>query len=332
MSPSPLLVSLLIAARNEEATILSCLRAVSRLDYPTDRLEVLIGNDASTDCTGPVVVDFIADKPHFRLIDIPESSTPVRGKAHVLAQLASQGRGEFLFSTDADTEVPPGWITAMLAAFSPQTGIVTGVTVPRGHTVFHHLQALDWLHALTQTSALGGLGIPVTAMGNNMAVRRTAYDDVGGYENLPFSVTEDYALFRAVIGHGYGFKNLLNPDVLAFSKPVDSVSGFLQQRKRWMRGAFGLPVWMVLGLLVQYLAGPLLLGVGWFLPVLAVTIYCLKLLLQTLLLTFALSRLRQTHLLPYLLPFELYQLIIGPVALLYYILPIPVRWKGRQYG
>ncbi len=325
-------VSILIAARNEEATIGACLQAISQLDYSTDQFEVLIGNDASTDQTGSVVADFIADRPHFRLFDITEARGTVRGKANVLAQLAHQARGEFLFFTDADTEVPPTWLTAILTRFTPETGLVTGVTMPRGHTVFHHLQSLDWLHALTQTSVLGALDIPVTAMGNNMAVRRTAYEAVGGYENVPFSVTEDYTLFRAIIDCGFGFKNLLNPDVLAFSRPVSSLTDFLQQRKRWMRGAFGLPIWMVLGLLVQYLAGPLLLALGGFLPTLAVLIYCLKLLSQTMLLTFALSRLRQTHLIPYVLPFELYQLIIGPVALIFYFLPIPVRWKGRVYS
>lgn len=324
-------VSILIAARNEEADIVACLRAVSKLDYPANQFEVLIGNDASTDQTARIVAEFIADKPLFRLVEITESDTLVRGKANVLAQLAREATGQFLFFTDADTEVPPGWLTTVLSAFTPQTGIVTGVTMPRGYTVFHHLQALDWLYALTQTSLLAGLNIPVTAMGNNMAISRTAYDDVGGYENLPFSITEDYALFRAIIQRDYGFKNLLNPDVLAFSKPANSVSAFLQQRKRWMRGAFSLPVWMVLGLLAQYLTAPLLLGLGWFVPGLAIGIYFVKLLSQTLLLSFALSRLRQTQLLPYVLLFEIYQLIMGPVALLFYVLPIPIRWKERHY-
>lgn len=327
----PLTVSILIAARNEEATIEGCLRAVSQLDYPTDQFEVLIGNDTSTDRTEEVVAAYIADKPNFRLLNITEAITPVQGKANVLAQLAHQAQGQFLFFTDADTVVPPTWITAMLATFTPATGIVTGITMPRDTTVFAHLQSLDWLLALTQTSLLTGLGIPVTAMGNNMAVRRAAYQDVGGYENLPFSVTEDYELFRMIVTYRYTFQNLLNPDVLAFSTPVGSVREFLQQRKRWMRGAFGLPIWMVLGLLAQYLAGPLLLGLWWIAPVLAVVIYCVKLLSQTLLLTFAISRLRQTQLLPYVLLFEIYQLIIGPASLLFYVLPIPISWKGRQY-
>lgn len=325
-------VSILIAARNEEANIAACLRAITQLNYPADALDVLIGNDGSTDQTAAIITEFIADKPNFRLFEIAESTNAVRGKANVLAQLARHAQGEFLFFTDADTLVPPDWIIAMLAAFTPTTGIVTGVTMPQGTTVFAQCQSLDWLLALTQTSLLVGLGIPVTAMGNNMAVRRTSYEAVGGYEQLPFSITEDYALFRAIVSRGDGFANLLTPEVLAFSKPASSVTAFLQQRKRWMRGAFQLPVWMVLGLLAQYATLPLLLVVGWWWLGLAVGIYCLKIMIQTLLLTFAVSRLRQTFLLPYVLLFDLYQLLMGPVALIYYAVPVPIRWKNRRYN
>jgi cellulose synthase/poly-beta-1,6-N-acetylglucosamine synthase-like glycosyltransferase len=59
--------SILIAARNEEDTILRCLQAIERLNYPPDRYEVLIGNDQSEDKTGLIIENFIRDKPQFRL-------------------------------------------------------------------------------------------------------------------------------------------------------------------------------------------------------------------------------------------------------------------------
>ena len=154
---------------------------------------------------------------------------------------------------------------------------------------------------------------------------------VGGYESLAFSVTEDYALFRAVVEKGYGFRNLLSESVLARTKPVDTLRAFLQQRKRWMRGATTLPTWMVVLLYGNYLAAPFLLLIGWFSPVLAVGLYLSRLLIQTMVLSFGLSRLRQTKLWPYALLFEGYQLLMGPVAVLYYLLPTPIDWKGRTY-
>ena len=324
-------VSILISARNEEVTILDCLRAITQLDYPSQGVEVLIGNDQSTDATRSVVADFIQNKPGFRLYDIHEQQAGLAGKANVLAQVARQATGQLLFFTDADTQVPPGWLTEMSRQCIGNVGIVTGITLPEGPKLFHKLQTVDWLYNLTLTHLVSSMGVPVTAMGNNMAVSRTAYAAVGGYESLPFSVVEDYTLFRAIIGKGYGFKNLLNEQVLARTKPVDSLREFLHQRKRWMRGATALPVWMVVSLYGHYLAGPLLLLIGFFQPVLAIALYLARLFMQTLIISFGISRLRQTQLWPYALLFELYQLLIGPLSVLFYLLPAPIDWKGRKY-
>ncbi|AKD55603.1 glycosyltransferase [Spirosoma radiotolerans] len=324
-------VSILIAARNEEDTILDCLRAITQLNYPPERVEVLIGNDQSTDQTRTRVAEFIADKPAFHLIDIAPSSTGLLGKANVLAQLARQARGSLFFFTDADTQVPVNWLTEMSRQFIQRRGIVTGVTLPKGSGLFQRLQTIDWLYNLTLTHLVSLVGIPVTAMGNNMAVSRAGYEAVGGYESLPFSVVEDYTLFQAIVSKGYGFRNLLNEQVLAETKPVSTLRAFLQQRKRWMRGATDLPNWMVISLYTQYLVGPLLLLIGYFSPELAIGLYVIKLLIQTMLLSFGLSRLKQTNLGLFALLFEPYQLLIGPLSVVFYLLPTPIEWKGRQY-
>ncbi|GAB3789980.1 glycosyltransferase family 2 protein [Spirosoma horti] len=324
-------ISILIAARNEEHSILGCLRAITQLSYPPERIEVLVGNDQSTDQTRAVVTEFIADKPAFYLVDIAASGVGLPGKVNVLAQLARQARGDLFFFTDADTRVPVNWLTEMGGQFSTQTGIVTGVTLPQGPGLFQKLQTIDWLYNLTLTHLVSILGIPVTAMGNNMAVSRVGYEAVGGYESLPFSVVEDYTLFQAIVSKGYRFRNLLNEQVLAETMPITTLRGFLQQRKRWMRGATDLPAWMVISLYAQYLAGPLLLLIGYFSPVLAVGLYVIKLFVQTMILSFGLSRLKQTNLWLFALLFEPYQLLIGPLAVAFYLFPAPIDWKGRQY-
>lgn len=325
-------VSILIAARNEAGTILDCLRSIEQLQTPTHFLEVLIGNDQSTDQTAERVAAFMADKPRYILVDITETLPGLQGKANVLAQLAQRARGEFLVFTDADTCVPPEWINGLLQAFQQQVGIVTGVTLPKGPRLFHTLQALDWLYNLTLVYGFSQLGIPLTAMGNNMAVRKAAYNAVGGYASLPFSVVEDYTLFRAIVAKGYAFQQLLDTRVLATTQPVDSISAFLQQRKRWMRGAMQLPALMVLFLHLNYLIGPILLLLGWFAPLLAVSLYCLRLVLQTTLLTFGISRLKQPYGSGFVLLFELYQLFMGPIALAYYWCSGNVVWKGRTFS
>lgn len=325
------LVSILVAARNEESTILGCLNAIEGLDWPVDKVEVLIGNDQSTDRTGELVAEFIRERPSYQLLTIAESDSGLRGKVNVLVQLAQRARGRFLFFTDADTQVPAGWLTAMTQHMADRTGVVTGVTLPDGPAIFHKVQGIDWLYNLTLAHLMSGLKVPVTAMGNNMVVSRQAYDAVGGYESLPFSVTEDYTLFRAIIERGYGFQNVLSEQVLAHTKPVESWAAWLQQRKRWMSGAMNLPGWIVFALYCQYLLVPLLLLVGNGSALLAMGLYGGHFLIQSIVLSIGFRRLRQTKLWRYALLFEIYQLIMGPLAIIYYWLPTKINWKGRNY-
>ena len=329
------LISILIAARNEETDIVDCLRAVAQLDYPAEAVEVLIGNDQSTDRTEAVVTEFTVNLSYFRLINITEPIAGLRGKANVLAQLARQARGRYLFFTDADTRVPITWLGTMLQDFTfaeRTVGIVTGVTLPEGTRLFHKLQTIDWLYNLTLTYLLSRIGVPVTAMGNNMAVSRAAYDAVGGFDALPFSITEDYALFRAITQRGFGFRHLLDRQVLARTKPADTLRTFLHQRKRWLRGATDLPAWMVGALYVQNLLGPLLVLLGWFAPAPVIGLYVVHLLIQTSVIGYGLVRLGQIRLWPYALLFEVYQLIMGPLSVAFYHLPTRIDWKGRRYS
>ena len=339
-------VSVLVAARNEEANIASCLAALAALDYPADRYEVLIGNDDSTDKTASVVHDFIASKPHFKLIEIVDrpssytvslrynvtnSTTRRNGKANVLAQLADVAKGEFLFITDADVRVPTTWLTGMLAGFKPQTGIVTGTTLVSGAGIWARLQAIDWLLAFGLIHVGTYLKLPLTGSGNNMAVRREAYDVVGGFSGIPFSVVEDYTLFQAIVARGRGYAHCLNTDVLAETQPAPTLATYLQQRKRWMRGAFSLPVALLGGVLLQYLLVPMLLILGLFLPKLALLIYLFKWLVQSAVFAWTLQRTRQWHRWFDALLYEPYQLLLGTLSMIYYLLPIPIRWKGRTY-
>ena len=106
-------VSLLLAARNEEKLIERSLQSIDQLDYPKDRIQVLIGDDNSTDRTAYLVEKFIQGKPEYKLIEVTTIKGKGRGKANVLAHLAEQANGEFFFITDVDVKLPQGWIKGL---------------------------------------------------------------------------------------------------------------------------------------------------------------------------------------------------------------------------
>ncbi|PJJ52892.1 glycosyltransferase [Hymenobacter chitinivorans] len=323
-------VSILIAARNEEATIERCLRALAGLNYPASQLEILIGDDASTDDTMGVVQRFIADKPQFRLLPIRHRLGTARGKSNVLAHLCRAATADVFLITDADMALSPDWVQTMLAAAPEGVGVVTGITTAAG-SLFGRLQGLDWLFGLNLIRVLTDLGLPITAVGNNMLVTRAAYESIGGYEALAFSITEDLQLFDQIVRQGWGYRNIITPSALGISVPQPTVLHLLRQRKRWMKGAVRLP-WQLGLLFSSYAFFYTVLGWPGLLPLqLIVLLYAAKVLCQTLFLVITLQQAGHRESLGVLLLYEWYLLLMSLAVLGYTVWPSSILWKERRY-
>jgi 1,2-diacylglycerol 3-beta-glucosyltransferase len=270
-------VSVLIAARNEERRIGPLLEALRRLDYPKDRLEIWLIDDRSTDRTPELCQELARAEEHIHYLRITEIWPNLKGKVNALAQGARRARGEWLFFTDADCIPPPGWIRGALSCAQERTGMLCGITVIAPETFVGRLERVIWAFLIPFTAGMAGWGWRFTAIGNNLAVRRSAYWETGGYEHIPFSVTEDYALLRAVRKHGWQISWFADPDTVITARPVGSLGDLWRQLRRWARGGIEAPPserrllilsltlgWLLhLGLLLGWLWSPGTTALAW---------------------------------------------------------------------
>ncbi len=330
-STLPPFVSVLLAVRNEEDNILGCLEALAALEYTDTRLEVLIGDDASEDSTAALVNDFIQNKPNFHYFLIQENLGNARGKANVLAQLAHHAEGDYLFFTDADVAVAADWLEGISYFKDKKVGVLNGFTLVEAKNLFEKMQCLDWVLMQELIYILAQFKIPLTAMGNNMAVSREAYEASQGYEHLPFSLTEDFALFQAIIQKGFEFRVNHQAAHVAYTLGVKNISDWLQQRKRWMQGAIRLPWYVVSLLFIQSFFFPILLSIGYFNIRLALGLGLLSVVVQAVVLAGALSRVGRIDLIKYVLFYQIFHWGMGILSVFYYFSPIKIKWKGRVY-
>src|SRR5258708_28774235 len=122
------------------------------------------------------------------------------------------------------------------------------------------MQALDWIFLFGIASAMAGWRRPLTVIGNNLSVLRRAYDATGGYEEIPFSVTEDYSLVQSIAtATDYKVVFPLNPDTVVRSRACTGINPLFRQKQRWGVGGLDL-VWQ----------GILVTSIGWFLRVLLI--------------------------------------------------------------
>ncbi len=122
-APSTPSVTLIIAAYNEEAAIAAKLENSLALDYPPDRLEIMVASDGSTDGTNAIVERFVARHgERVRLLALPRA-----GKTSGQNRAAAAARGEILVFSDATTMYDRDALAAMVANFAdPSVGSVGG--------------------------------------------------------------------------------------------------------------------------------------------------------------------------------------------------------------
>ncbi len=326
-------VSILIAARNEEHTILRCLQALEQLDYPREKLDIVIGDDASTDNTYRVVRQFIQNKPQYRCVTVSQNLGSARGKANVLAHLAKMAKTDYFFITDADIAVPPEWLKIMLAQVKPGVGIVTGITTVAGNRLFDQLQSIDWVYALGLFQVVTDLDLPVFTMGNNMLITREAYEATGGYENIPFSVTEDAKLYNEVVKRNWQTVNIFDRSALAISTPAATIKQLLHQRRRWMEGIYHIPVYMSFIFILYSCFYPVWLP--YFretTPLIFWGILIAKLGWQTIFIHLCARRIGLKFPVWQMVLYEFFMMFIAIAAIIDDILPVKITGKERKYA
>lgn len=335
-------VSVIVAARNEEESIGNTLRSLTELDYPQDKLEIVAVNDNSIDNTADVIKNVLSNYANVKLVDAQPGTGHLRGKANALAQGIEQSTGEIIFFTDADCIVPPTWVRETVSYYTERVGIVAGLTFIPSRNAFEGMQALDWIYLLSVASATAAWNMPLTAVGNNLSVRRSAYMSVGGYRSLPFSVTEDYVLAQAVCQKtGLLIRYPVNANTVVQSKACSTWKDLFRQRQRWGVGGldmvprgfllmsvhFAMHTLLYLSLFLVILYSPTAPSTATFLTALGG-----KLLADAYFLSMPLRILRKQSLMKYFFVFELYysiyQLILPFVAML----TKQVIWKERAFG
>jgi len=253
-------VSVIIAARNEEKNIESCLISVSNQTYPLSLFEIIVIDDNSTDATQMIVQSLSGKIRNLTVVSTglnPESG----GKTNALSIGIEQSKGEIILITDADCVVPRTWIASTVAHYEEQVGIVGGMTLQEATTPFQGMQSLDWAYLLGIASAAASLRNPLSTIGNNLSFRRNAYESVGGYRTINFSVTEDYALFQAIVKSGkWNYLYPIDPNLLVISKPCRTWKEIIRQKHRWGKGGLDMT-----------LSGFAVMGIGFFLHVMILT-------------------------------------------------------------
>ncbi|BAU12561.1 glycosyl transferase family 2 [Leptolyngbya sp. NIES-3755] len=237
------MVSLLVAAKNEEAVIGRLVRMLCSLDYPSDRYEVWVINDNSSDRTAEILDQLAEQYPQLNVFHRPVNAGG--GKSGALNQVLPLTRGEFLAVFDADAQVERDFLRRVLPVFDrgdvgaiqvrkaiiqaePESGSKDAKNFwIRGQMAEMALDA--FIHQ--QRAAIGGLG---ELRGNGQFVRREALIDCGGWNEE--TITDDLDLTFRLHLHHWDIEVVTEPAV--YEEGVTNAIALWHQRNRWAEGGY----------------------------------------------------------------------------------------------
>ncbi len=328
-------VTVIVSARNEAENIQACLESLARLVYPENRLEIVVVNDRSEDGTHDIVQRFVEDRAQFKYLTVTTANPNLSGKANAVAHAMRESRGEIVLITDADCTVPTQWVRTMNSHFNDNVGMVAGFTLVNHDTkLFAKLQTFDWAYLLAIGAGAMGLGRPLSCIGNNFGFRRIVYEEVGGFEAIGFSITEDFALMKKIDeSTQWDIIFPVEENGLVASRPIRRIRDFFSQRKRWALGGqsvhwFGKAL-ISLSVLTHFLIPGALF---WGAPLSSIAAPTMAILLgDWLVLLPVLSRLRRKRLLLLWPIYKLFFLFYSLGLLFSLLFSRKVVWKGIPY-
>jgi cellulose synthase/poly-beta-1,6-N-acetylglucosamine synthase-like glycosyltransferase len=221
----PLTVSLIIAAYDEEEVIAAKVANALALDYPRERLQLIVASDGSADATAERARAAGADL----VLELPRG-----GKVSAQNAAAAAASGEILAFSDANSSWAPDALRELVAPFAdPAVGYVCGqvrFTDPSGD----NLEGAYWRYEMAVREMESGLGGITAGNGAIYAVRRQAYVP------LPPSGSHDLSFPFGLAKRG--LRSLYLPAARAEEKMVPTLEGEFARKRRMMVGLWDIVV------------------------------------------------------------------------------------------
>jgi len=245
-------VSVIVPARNEEASLGACLESLAGQQGIS--FEIIVVDDGSTDRTNEIARSFASVK----LIEAGSLPEGWSGKSNAVYAGAQQARGEWLLFTDADTVHLPGSLARSLAearrygaemlSYSPAQelhGFAERAVMP---VIFAELAAAYKPHEVSDPNSPAA-----AANGQYLLITREAYDAIGGHAAIATRLLEDVELARAIKRSGRKIRFRFGGDAVR----TRMYRSFAQLVEGWTKNLallFKAPVRLALARLLEFLA------------------------------------------------------------------------------
>lgn len=222
-------VTFLVPCYNEQDTVVGTIESLLSVDYPKDKLNIIIIDDGSKDNTWSVIQRY-KDCSNIKILKKKNG-----GKHSALNHGLKFVDTDFVISFDADTKIMPDAVNRALVYFERDeelSALGGAVLISKPKTIIQAAQSIEYQMFSFSKKMLGLLGGVLVVPGAFSMFRKEAFEKVGGYKDA--HKLEDLELtFRMQVA---GLKVDHSHDAFVYTKGPETAKALFKQRLRWGYG------------------------------------------------------------------------------------------------
>ena len=225
-------VSVIVPAYNEQRSIQETLNSLINLDYPKNKIEIIVVNDGSKDKTQEIVTRFIQEHP-FNVVTLINQHNG--GKGNALNNGLRNAQGEFFACLDADSFVAPNALKEMLPYFESDKTVAAVcplLKVKDPKSVLQKVQWCEYIINMFHKMLNAKLDCVHVTPGPFSIYRTKVITDLGGYDE--HTTTEDLEI--AIRLQKYHYKIVQTFDATVETIAPNTWKTLFKQRVRWYKG------------------------------------------------------------------------------------------------
>ncbi|MEK6932367.1 MAG: glycosyltransferase family 2 protein, partial [Nanoarchaeota archaeon] len=225
------LISIAIPAYNEQKNIIQTLDSIINLDYPKNKLQIIVVNDGSKDRTKTLVESFILKHKSYDITLINQENL---GKGAALNKALKLCKGEFFTCLDADSFIKSDALKFIIPKFNDKRiGIVLPLMkVAHPRNLIQRIQWVEYLINLFYKNIMSLINCVHVAPGPFSVYRSKTLRSLGGFDEN--NLTEDLEISLRFQKSNYKILQLMNTEV--YTNVPDNLKGAYNQRNRWYKG------------------------------------------------------------------------------------------------
>lgn len=229
-------VSVLIPARNEEKVIGKLIESIAQMNYPKEKLEIVVINDGSEDRTEEIVKNYASHDERVKILNIPKEESG-RGKSEALNKGLKISKNDVIAVYDADNIPEPDSLYKLCSALVNDKKLAGCVGKFRAYNKERNLLtrliniesiAFQWIIQAGRWFFMKISFIP----GTNFVIWKSVLEELGGWDIN--ALTEDSELTFRIYEKGYRIKFL--PLVASWEQEPEKLGTWIRQRTRWAMG------------------------------------------------------------------------------------------------